>query len=365
MRTTGIYDSMNETILNIAGRLKADTEPLLEDTGEITIKMIEGSFYIEGIRVKAGISEVESFSILAAELGRRSVGIIDFREPLTVEDLINFAYAIKNSSDASDIQSDLEGRLAKSISIGGPVALQREESIDLTDNRAVARRAYVKALSAFREVDNSLKAGRRLKLKKIKRSLQLLVDCVLADETYISGFAALRHHENYSFFHPVNVAVLSVLLGKKIGLSRVVLRTLALTAFFHDAGKIGIPGVILNKKEDFSAREMELIKRHPIEGVKIFLKSFGLNETTILAMIVSYEHHMRTDLSGYPPASEGRRPNLLSRIVSIADDFDSLVSGKVYERKKLDESEALTLMLSERGSSYDPLLMKAFAGIFT
>jgi len=364
VRTTGIYDSMNETILNIAGRLKADIEPLLEDAGEVTIKMIEGSFYIEGVRIKAGVSEVDNFSALAAEFGRRAVGIIDFREPLTVDDLVNFAYAIKSSSDASDIQSDLEGRLAKSISIGGPVSLQREEGIDLTDSRAVARRAYVKALSAFREVDNSLKAGRRLKLKRIKRALQLVVDCVLADETYISGFVSPMHHENYSYFHPVNVAVLSVLLGKKIGFSRVALRTLALTAFFHDTGKIGIPGSILNKKEDFSAKEMELIKRHSLEGVKVFLKSFGLNDTTILTMLVSYEHHMKTDLSGYPAAPAGRRLNLLSRIVSIADDFDSLISGKVYERKRHDEGEALTLMLSKAGAIYDPLLMRAFAGIF-
>ena len=365
VKITKIYDSMNETILNVAKRLLNDIEHLLSDTGEITIKIIEGSFYIEGIRIKASVSDIESFISLAEELKKRSIGIFDFRAPLNADDLINLVYAITGGDDGSEIQSKLEGSFTKGITIGGTVVLQKGEGIDLKDSQAIAKRAYLKAVASVKEMDDTIKAGRRLKLKKIKRALQLLVDCILTDEVYLIGFAMARNYENAYYYHPVNVSILSVALGKRIGFSRVQLRTLAVAAFFHDIGKVEIPLSILNKKTDFTLKEHELLKRHSVDGIKVLLKSLGLNETSILSMLVSFEHHMKLDFSGYPVTSDKRKPNIFSRMVSIADDYDSLISGWVYESKKLGMENALKLMSAGSGTLYDPLLMKAFTGIFT
>jgi HD-GYP domain-containing protein (c-di-GMP phosphodiesterase class II) len=364
VKITKIYDSMNETILNVAKRLLSDLELLLSDTGKVNIKIIEGSFYIEGIRVKAGVSDIESFTFLAEELKNRSVGVFDFRVPIQVEDLINLAYAITSGGEASEVQSKLESALTKGITIGGPIVLQNGEVIDLKDSWAIAKRAYLKAVATVREMDNTIKTGRQLKLKKIKRALQLLVDCILTEEAYLIGFALSRVYENAYYYHPVNVSILSVALGKRIGFNRGQLRTLAVAAFFHDIGKIKIPLSILNKKTDYTPKEHELLKRHPVDGIKVLLKSLGLNETSILAMLVSLEHHMKLDLSGYPETSDKRKLNIFSRIISIADEYDSLVSGRVYEGKKLGMENAMKVMSTGSGTLYDPLLMKAFLGIF-
>ena len=364
IKITRIYDSMNEAILNIAKRLLDDIEFLLSDTGEVTIKIIQGSFYIEGIRVKGSVSDIESFTFLAEELKKRSIGVFDFRTPIKVEDLINLAYAITDVAEASEIQSNLENNLTKGITIGGPVVLQKGDIIDLKDSQTVAKRAYLKAVASVKEMDNTIKAGRRLKLKKIKRALQLSVDFILAEEAYLIGFAMTRNYKNAYYSHPVNVSILSVALGKRIGFNRIQLRTLAVAAFFHDMGKVEIPLSILNKNTDFIPKEHELLKRHPVDGIKVLLKSLGLNETSILSMLVSFEHHMKLDLSGYPETSDKRKPNIFSRIVSIADEYDSLVSGMVYERKKLGMKNALKLILQGCGTLYDPLLTKAFMGIF-
>ena len=162
----------------------------------------------------------------------------------------------------------------------------------------------------------------------------------------------------------MNVSILSILLGQRIGLDRQYLRALAIAALFHDIGKIEIPAAILDKKGDFTTKERDLIKRHPEDGVRVLLKSFGLSETLILSMLVSLEHHMKFDFSGYPASPGKRKANLFSRIVSIADDYDSLVSGKVYERQRLNTTDALKLMSQGSGTVYDPLLLKAFMGIF-
>jgi hypothetical protein len=241
VRITGIYDSMNDTILNVANRLLGDIEHLLEESGEFTVKVIEGSFYIEGTRVKAGVSDIENFTTLAHTLMQRSIGVLDFVSPVKAEDLVNLAYSIKEGADASEVQSKLEGKSTNNISIGGTVFLLREEGIDLKDGLAMARRTYSKAVAAMMAMDSSIKAGKRFKLKKAKRPLQLIVDSIIYDDSFLLRFTAVRNYENYYYFHPVNVAILSVATGKRIGLDRVQLRTLAMAAFFHDAGKIGMP----------------------------------------------------------------------------------------------------------------------------
>ncbi len=365
VRTVGIYDSANETIMKMAKKLLYDINIFLEESGEFTLKIIEGSFYIEGVRIKSGVSDIEIFSPLALEFKKKFIGVFEFKAPFTVDDIIHLAYSLREGIDASEIQTTLENKLTKGITVGGPIFLQKEEEIDLKDRYAIAKRAYLKALLSVKEMNNFLKSGTRVKLKHIKRAIQLIVDCVSTDGSYLLGFTADRDVEDYYAFHAVNVTILSVILGKRIGLERQDLRTLGISALCHDIGKIELPSVLLNKKSDLSPKELELLRLHPVDGIRILLKSFGLSEALILSMLVSYEHHMKVNLSGYPEVRDTRELNLFSRIVSITDDYDSIVSGKVYERKKLGREDALRLISEGSGAVYDPVLLKAFAGIFT
>ena len=211
VRAAGIYDPTNETIQHMAQKLLDDMEVFLEETGDFTIKIIEGSFYVEGIRIKGGLSDIEVLTSFAREFKKKMIGMFDFRAPLTVDDLVQFAYALKEGFEAAEVQSILEQKLTNRIAIGGPVFLQREEGVDLKDNYAVAKRSYVKALSSLREMNESIKAGMRVKLKRIKRAIQLMVDSILNDESYLLGLTRMRNFEDYSHFHPVNVSILSML----------------------------------------------------------------------------------------------------------------------------------------------------------
>lgn len=363
-RITGIYDSMNEAILNAGKRVAGEIEPLLEENGELTIKIIAGSFYIEGTRIKAGVSEIESFVSLSQELGKKSIGVLDFRSPLTAEDLIRLAYAIKGADDPAQVQSALENQKTLGIVVGGPVMLQKEESIDLGDNRAMARRAYLKALSAIQEVEGNMKKGTRSKIKKIKRAIQLMIDNILVDGSFLLRFSMTKNYEDYHYRHPVNVAILSVALGNKLGVNRLELRDLAIAALLHDAGKAQMPSSILNKKTELTSKELDLLQRHPVEGTKVILRTFGINDTSILSMFVNFEHHMKSDLSGYPRIAGSRNLNILSRIVSIADDYDSMTSGRVYQRKQFGHVETLKKLRAESGKLYEPSLVEAFISIF-
>jgi hypothetical protein len=192
VRAAGIYDPTNDTIQKMAKRLFDDIEVFLAETGDFAIKIIEGSFYIEGIRVKAGLSDIESLSSLSKDFMGKLIGVFDFRTPIAVDDLVQLAYALKEGFEASEVQSILERKLSRGIIISGPVILQKEEGIDLKDKYAVARRSYLKALSSLKEMNDLIKAGMRVKLKRIKRAIQLMVDCILTDESYLTRFTVAK-----------------------------------------------------------------------------------------------------------------------------------------------------------------------------
>lgn len=364
VRMTAMYDAMNSTVLNAGKKLVEDFELFLSDRAEISIKNIDGSFYIEDERVRATTADVENFTFLSDELGKRSIGELTFKAPVQTDDIIYLAYAIRGGDEATEIQTALESKLKKAFSIGGPVSLSSGSGVDVRDSQTMARLAYLRSVAAYRETDASVKTGQPLNFKKVKKALQSIVDCILQDESYMLGFTTVRDMQDYYHYHAVNVAVLSVAIGKRVELSRYNLGRLATAAFLHDTGKMDIPSSILAKKGEYSPKEMELIEMHPVGGVKIILRTMGLNEYSILAMLVSYEHHMKLDVSGYPRAGAERKLNPFSRIVSIADDYDSYVSGRVYDKSPLSTENALKLMWGGSGTHYDTALLKAFIGLF-
>lgn len=365
VKLTGMYDSMNETMMKSAAKVLKELDALIGDEGELALKMTDESFFIDDTRIKATAADIDNFSALIKDLDAKKIGLITFKAPLQTDDLIFLAYSIKGGSEASEIQSVLESRLTKGISVGGPLMVQREQSIDMRDTRRVARWAYTKAIAAFKDINESIRSGRGMNVKKAKRSFQSIVDSILKDESYVLGLTTIRDTKNYYYNHSVNVAILSIALGMRVGLSKYHLTRLGMAALLHDIGKVEIPLSILNKASEFNPKETALIERHPVDGVKELIKTWGLNEVSIISMLASYEHHLNLDLSGYPPVPETRRPILFSRIIKIADDFDSLVSGKVKTKTPMRPEDALRMMFEEKKGFYDRLLLKAFVEIFS
>jgi len=363
IKLTGIYQSINEAVVNTATRMLKELSPLLGEDGEMSLKLTEESFFIENIRVKATMADLDNFSSLIRDLNAKNIGAVTFKAPLQVDDLIVVAYAIRGGSEVSEIQSELESRMTKGISIGGPVFAKKGQSVDMKDVRVSSRRAYARAISSYMEAVNSMRTGKKPNVKKAKRAVQSLIDCLLKDEGYVLGLTTLRNPAQYASQHPVNVAIFAIALGQRLGLTKFTLALIGMAALFHDIGKIEIPSAILNKTAEFSKAEMELLKMHPVEGIKHILKTRGINEVSIVSMITCLEHHLDARGNGYPELKEKKTPLLYSRLVRIADDFDALVSGRVYGRTALTPAKALQKMHSNI-SEYDKGLFKAFFEIF-
>jgi hypothetical protein len=72
---------------------------------------------------------------------------------------------------------------------------------------------------------------------------------------------------------------------------------------------------------------------------------------------------MNFDLSGYPKLRKGIKLDLLSRIVSLADQYDAMTSARVYSRIPLSPDKALSIMMERAGTQLDPLLFKFFTNM--
>lgn len=156
--------------------------------------------------------------------------------------------------------------------------------------------------------------------------------------------------------HCVNVAALSSILGKWIGLTEKDTNLLLYSAMLHDFGKTKISDNILNKIEPLMVREMKEIKTHPIIGYNL------VKEIPFLDKSVSYGvlmHHERMDGSGYPLGVKSEGIHQFAKIIAIADVFDAINSDRVFKRSK-GPFEALEIIHKESLGRLDYEYSKVF-----
>ena len=187
-----------------------------------------------------------------------------------------------------------------------------------------------------------------------------IVSCVskvISDSSSaIFPLAPLKRHDEYTFVHTINVAILSTSVGEALGFDPHTSHELTVAALLHDVGKQVIPREILDKQGRFTEEEFRVMRMHTVEGARILLNTPGAPE---LAPIVAYEHHVRGDGGGYPKMPRGWKLNLASRVVQMADVFDALRTTRPY-RVGLPVPKVVEVMRRDIGDSIDADLLRIF-----
>lgn len=158
--------------------------------------------------------------------------------------------------------------------------------------------------------------------------------------------------------HTRRIKEMAVKLGKSIGLSASEIDELSLLATIHDIGKVAILDVILNKKENLSKKEWEIIKRHPEIGYRIAVSS---NQLSSIAEYILTVHEWWNG-KGYPQALKGENIPVLSRIIAIVDAYEVMITGRPY-KKAISKKEAVAELKKCSGSQFDPHLVEKFIEI--
>ncbi len=168
-----------------------------------------------------------------------------------------------------------------------------------------------------------------------------MMDEILTAET-LDGLNAIMIHDDYTFQHSVDVAIVSTMIAKQIGMPRDRLSQLTLGGLLHDVGKVFIPLEALNKPGKLTDKECDIIKSHPTLGYQI-LRSENAGDN-LLAHHVVYQHHERQDGKGYPRGLTGRnqirrsrqasvdpkRIHIVGEISGVADTYEALAADRPY-----------------------------------
>jgi HD-GYP domain-containing protein (c-di-GMP phosphodiesterase class II) len=166
---------------------------------------------------------------------------------------------------------------------------------------------------------------------------------------------AIEWKDLYTHGHVRRVASFAVMIGKELGLSTVDLRNLALGAQLHDVGKISVPDNILSKPAKLTSEEFEVIKQHADRGWEIARTVKALEPAAEAIRL----HHERWDGTGYPVGLAGEQIPLHARIVAVADAYDAMTSGRVYQQAVGDE-QAFAELRRCKGTHFDPDCVEAF-----
>lgn len=171
---------------------------------------------------------------------------------------------------------------------------------------------------------------------------------------------ALGERDPHTRHHCERVIQLAEELGTHISLTERELELLSLGARFHDIGKIGIPDHVLSKSAPFEETDWACMKQHPLIGERIIL-AIGAGHSPEVARAVRH-HHENFDGSGYPDALSGTDIPLLSRIISLVDNYDAMAEQRPYHKARR-HCDVMEVMHREVGVKHDPDLMHAFSAV--
>jgi putative nucleotidyltransferase with HDIG domain len=369
LRTARTYDSSNQAFQRQLTELHGVITALHEHEDEVALASVADYLYLNGVRIRAHASLLPIYHGMVVEFERRNLGGLRFLQGVSTAELERFFQLFLAAEDPMLAERLEEAVSAASIEHVLPVPASDLEASDLTrgleerehsnPERGRARRVFWRAVLGTKKVVLHAMQTGRPDLRHAKRLVQPLVDSVMRHEYSIVGLTALKDHDEYTYAHCVNVAILSVNMGQVLGLSRQALADLGVAALLHDIGKTAVPGDVLRKPAALDPAEWAMMRRHPIEGAKMLTRMPGLSSLTLDSMRVCLEHHMNFDRTGYPDVSVEWGQATLSRIVAVADCFDAITAHRAYHRRPRTSFEALQYLMGPSRVQFDPAVLWA------
>ncbi|MBE5967272.1 MAG: HD-GYP domain-containing protein [Lachnospiraceae bacterium] len=194
-------------------------------------------------------------------------------------------------------------------------------------------------------------------LSQVQPIISDIVDNIIENRNVMIQMHKLLGYHSYTYTHCINVGILSVCMGAKMGLNRDQLLKLGTAGILHDIGKNNIPKEILDKPGKLTGAEFEIIKGHPVFGYNMIKDTIELSSVTKIGVL---QHHERCDGSGYPRGLKKDEISLYGKIIAIADTYDALTSDRSY-RPAYSPFEAYEYLLGDGDTHYDIAIVNIFA----
>ena len=200
------------------------------------------------------------------------------------------------------------------------------------------------------EAPHKLWGPESLRIKQVEEEVSALRNSVICAFNQLLDLKDLN-----TGVHSTRLAEWGMRVGQELGLDEEALQNLEVAALLHDIGKVGIPDAILKKPGRLDEDEYALMKKHPEYGWVVLRMLPGFERAALDIL----HHHENFDGKGYPAGLKGAEIPIVSRIVSVTDAFDAMVSSRPY-RKGLPHEEAVRRLILASGTQFDPDVVQCF-----
>ncbi|MDP2210205.1 MAG: HD domain-containing protein [Candidatus Aquicultor sp.] len=164
--------------------------------------------------------------------------------------------------------------------------------------------------------------------------------------------------DHYSNNHSKRVAEISRRIAVEMDLAQDDIDLLFKAALIHDIGKVNVPPQILNKPEQLTDEEFNIIKEHPVTGAKLLMPIASL-ESIVPAVLY---HHERLDGSGYPEGLTHDDIPLFARIIAVADAYDAMTATRAY-RESISKDTAIAELVKGSDTKFDAVVIGALIAV--
>lgn len=376
-----IYQGNNQLVRNCLDKLLKSLSALFDgaDYPEVSVQLLNGRLFIndEKLPRRRGAAEHLQGSFAEFFLTRKVGELLITPGVLTApsESLVAFAVLLNECGDKPEPGQWLLRQLRQSgiewVSVKGAlVAAVTEERVGSegeqrrpeSPGKRSPHKIYAYALRSLMDVAQKISVNQRVGMRKAVRMVQIMAEEVLLQEQPLMlAMSTIRTYDDYTFTHSVNVAILSLYIGRQLGLPKETLESLGVCGLFHDLGKVVLPHEVLNKPGALTPEEYEEVRLHSLNSTRLIVQLLSAPaERKARLLIPPFEHHLCYDLAGYPAIGWDRPLSLCGRILMVADVYDALTSPRVYRQEAMSSDQALGLMLKGQGTVFDPVILKVF-----
>ena len=366
LRAMKLYPVGHASVQRALDDLGAIAADITASEGELELRVSGEFIFVNGTRLRLDLDNYAAFSHVLSVFRVSGIGILHANGTPSARDwqvLLSLTQSGGSASPQDRLYEISEKLVAADITAFVLSEPPEESGEERERSRERAKRTYSQSVAVTKDLMTSVRMGKSPNIKKIKRVVQSIVDQILNEETSLIGLTTIRDYDEYTFTHSVNVCIFSVALGKRLGLSKLQLYDLGMAALFHDIGKSRVPLEVLNKDGGLTDVEWRQIADHPWLGVLALFQLRGTQEFPYRSMVVAQEHHMKTDLTGYPRPIRPRHMSMFSKIVAVADGFDAATSRRAYQTVPYNPAEVMKEMRDNPRRGMDPVVVKAFINL--
>lgn len=352
-----VYDVNNDVVINSAKKFVDFVEKQFTTISSLEYVRYRDYIFFNKQRLKYEIDNYANLTFLNNQLKNLRIKSITFLPGINQQEIIDFADIFRMDKVAFLKQFVLK----RYPHIKVEFLKAGEEEEEPVEETEAAKKTYFKALKVTRNMMQNLWTGRPVDVKSSRRIVYNLVDSISRDEFGILALTTIKNFDEYTFNHSLNVGILALALGQRVGLDKRSLARLGTSGILHDIGKVEISKELINKIQKLTDNEWETLKLHSNFGVREILKTRGLDDIAMYAITVAYQHHWNFDGTGYPLREKEETPTLFSRIVRICDSYDAMTTARAYQPVPYLPHFALRVIWSNQNRLFDPILSKVFA----